>query len=339
MGQQIVIALVAGFAAALVYSAANTGTPVALMLFYVATLPLFISGLGWGWVTAGLAAIAGAVAVMFTLGPLGSLIFTLAIGAPAAWLSYLANLSRQTRTAVGSRREWYPAGRLVAWSSVIGGCLILPTVATFGFSLEAYEASVRSVFERLISSAAEGSTNMPPGMDAELLAALFVRYMPPLSVIIWMATTLGCMYLAARIVLVSGRLRRPWPDLVRFDLPSGLTIALAAALLASFLPGLAGLISGAFAAGFAFAYTLLGLAVLHVVTLPSPMRPVFLGGVYFALLFLGWTGTVLNWTGALVALLGLAEQGLNLRARTFARMRGRGGPPAPRNDNSDSGSG
>ena len=336
MGYQIAIGLAAGLAAALVYSAANTGTPAALILFYVGTLPLFIAGLGWGWATAGLAAIAGAVAVMFALGSLGSLIFMLAIGAPAAWLSYLAGLSRRTQTAAGPRQEWYPLGRLVAWSSVIGGCLILPAIAAFGFSLEAYEESIRGVFERLISNGAEGVPDVPPGLDAEQLATLFVRHMPPLSVIIWMAATLACMYLAARIVLVSGRFRRPWPDLKRFELPNGLTMALAASLLASFLPGLAGLISGAFAAGFAFAYTLLGLAVLHVVTLPSPMRPIFLGGVYFALLFLGWTGTVLSWTGALVAMLGLAELVLNLRARTFARMRGRGGPPAPRNDNSNS---
>jgi hypothetical protein len=336
MGQQIAIGLGAGLAAALVYSAANTGTPAALILFYVATLPLFIAGLGWGWVTAGLAAIAGTFAVMFVLGPIGGLIFMLAIGAPAAWLSYLSSLSRQTQTAAGPRQEWYPPGHLIAWCSVIGGCLILPAIATFGFSLKAYEASIRDVFERLISNGAQQSSGMPPGLDAEHLATLFVRYMPPLSVIIWMATTLACMYLAARIVLISGKSRRPWPDLMRFELPSGLTIALAAALVASFLPGLVGLISGAFAAGFAFAYTLLGLAVLHVVTLPSPMRPIFLGAIYFALLFLGWTGTVLSWTGALVAILGLAEPALHLRARTYARMQGRGGPPAPGNDNSNS---
>jgi hypothetical protein len=149
-----------------------------------------------------------------------------------------------------------------------------------------------------------------------------------------MATTLANMYVAARVVLISGRLARPWPDLMRFELPNGLAAALAAALVASFLPGLAGLVSGAFAASFFFAYTLLGLAVLHAVTPPSPARPMILGAVYFALVFLGWSQTVLSWTGLALAVLGLAEAALNLRARIFARMKGRGGPPAPGNDNS-----
>jgi len=340
MGHQIAVGFVAGLAAALVYSAVSTGTLAAFILFYVASLPLFIAGLGWGWATAGLAAIIGVVATAIAIGPLGGLVFLLAVGAPAAWLSYLAGLSHPTQGAPGARQEWYPTGHLIAWTSAIGGALILPTVAAFGFSLEAYETSIRAVFDRLISDgAATPSAELPPGFDAERLAALFVRYMPPVSTILWMATTLANMYVAARVVLISGRLRRPWPQVMRFELPNGLAVALAAALVASFLPGLAGMIAGAFAAGFVFAYALLGLAILHVVTQPSPARPLLLGAVYFALVFLGWSETVLSWTGAALAMLGLAEPALNLRARISARMKGRGGPPAPGNDNSNSGSG
>lgn len=335
MGQQIAIAVAAGLAAALVYSAANTGAPAALMLFYVASLPLFITGLGWGWATAGLAAMIGILAITIAIGALAGLVFLLSVGLPAAWLSYLSGLSREIGDAAGRRREWYPPGRLLAWTSVIAGLLILPTIAAFGFSLEAYEASIRAVFDRLISSGGAGPHELPPGLDAERLAGLFVRYVPPVSVVLWMATTLANLYLAARIVQISGRLKRPWPELMRLDLPNGLAVALAAMLIASFLPGLAGLVSGAFAAGFVFAYTLLGLAVVHVATLPSPARPVFLGVVYFALLFLGWSATVLSWTALLLAMLGLAETALSLRARILARIGG-GGPPAPRNDNSNS---
>jgi hypothetical protein len=78
-----------------------------------------------------------------------------------------------------------------------------------------------------------------------------------------------------------------------------------------------------------------GLAVMHVLTLPSKIRPMILGGVYFVLIFLGWSGTVLSWSGLLLALLGLGEPIFGLRARVPAGTGGPGGPPAPRNNNSD----
>ena len=333
MGRQITVGLAAGLAAALVYGSVGAGTPVAFLLFYIASLPLFIAGLGWGWTTAGLGAVVGVVATGLVVGLFGALVFLLAVGAPATWLSYLANLSREVQGPGGTRRDWYPPGRLVAWTAVIAGALILPTIAAFGFSLEAYEASIRELFARMLASDAPNRPELPSEIDADQLAAFFVRYMPPVSVIVAMATMLANLYLAARIVLISGRLMRPWPDIWRLELPNGLAIALIASLIASFLPGLAGMIAGAFAAGFAFAYTLQGLAVMHVVTLPSPARPLFLGAVYFTLLFLGWAGPILSWSGLALAMLGIGESVLNLRARTFARMKGRGGPPAPGNDN------
>jgi len=270
---------------------------------------------------------------------MGGVIFLLAVGAPAGWLSYLAGLSRQTQGPAGPVQEWYPPGHIVAWASVIGGALILPSLATFGFSLEAYQSSIRDIFDQLISGGAAGPpSDLPPELNAEQLAAFFVRYMPPVSAILWMATTLANMYVAARVVLISGRLKRPWPQLMRFELPNGLTVALAVALTGTFLPGIAGLVSGAFAAAFVFAYTLLGLAVIHALVPPSPVRLLVIGVVYFALLFLGWSQLVLSWTGLALAVLGLAEPVLNLRARRSAGAQGRGGPPAPGNDNSNSGS-
>ncbi|HSM20247.1 MAG TPA: DUF2232 domain-containing protein, partial [Hyphomicrobiales bacterium] len=253
MGQQIAVGFAAGLAAALVYGSVSAGTPAAFILFYIATLPVFIAGLGWGWITAALASVVGVVATALILGPLSGLVFLLAVGAPATWLSYLAGLSRRVEGPEGPTQQWYPVGRLVAWTSVIGGALILPTLAAFGFSLEAYEANIRAVFERLISDGAGAPPpDLPPGLDAERLAALFVRYMPPVSVIFWMATTLANMYVAGRVVMISGRLSRPWPEVMRLELPNGVAIALAAALIATLLPGIAGLIAGAFAAGFGF---------------------------------------------------------------------------------------
>lgn len=333
MHNQLAVGVGAGLAAALLYGSVGYGGPAAVVLFYIASLPLFIAGFGWGWATAGVAALTGAAATVFTLSGLAALIFLLAVGAPAAWLSYLANLSRETAGPAGPVREWYPVGRLVAWCAGIGGSLVLGSVIAFGFSMEAYEQTIREIFSLMMEQ--QGETEIPGGIDVETVVAFFVRYVPPVSVLVWTGTTLATMYLAARAVQISGRLRRPWPELAAFELPRQLVPALAAVLAASFLPGLAGLLAGAFSAGLVFAYTLLGLAVLHTLTRTAPLRPLLLGFVYFALIVAGWSPYVLNWPGLLLAFLGLGESALGLRARARARG-GRRGPPARRGDNDNS---
>lgn len=327
MINQLAIGAGAGLAAALLYSSVGFGGPAAILLFYIATLPLFIAGLGWGWATAGIAALTGALATLFALGGLAALVFLAGTGAPAAWLSYLANLSRETTGPKGPALEWYPVGRLVAWAAGIGGALMLVSVMAFGLTLESYEASIRGILTRMVGERGTGA--LPGDIDIDAVTAFFMRYVPSVSVVVWTGATLASLYLAARAVQVSGRLPRPWPDIGAFDLPREMMPALALALAASFVPGIAGLIAGAVGAGLVFAYMLLGLAVVHAASRPSAMRPMLLGAVYFALVFIGWSAAVLNWVGLLLAILGLGEAAFGLRAR-FAT--GRGGPPAPRDN-------
>lgn len=332
MQQQLLIGLAAGAAAALLYGSFTAGTPIAVLLFYIATLPLFIAGLGWGWATAGLAALAGAVGLAVTVGLLAGALFLLAVGGPATWLSYLAGLSRAVANGAGNRIEWYPVGRLVIWAAGLAGALIVVGLASFGFSYEAYEQSIRQMFSAMMEQGGE-TPELPEGVSVNDLVTFFVIYLPPVSAVAYMATTLASLYIAARVVQVSGRLKRPWPDLAAFDLPRLFAAALAVGIVLSFLPGVFGLIAGAATAGIVFAYTLLGLAVMHTVTRPSPLRPLILGAVYFTVIFLGWAGGVVNWPALLLAFLGLLEGPLNVRARV---PRGRGGPPAPRNGGGNS---
>ena len=313
MVNQIAIGIAAGLAAALLYGTVAAGTALSMVLFYMAALPLLIAGLGWGWASALVGAAIAAVAAFFMLGAKASLLFMLAVCAPAVWLAYLANLARRSGNGSGAV-EWYPVGRLIAWVSVLGGLLLLPSVIAFDFSLAAYEASIRETFSRLLEGGG-GASELPPDFDPEALAAFFVRFVPPVSVMVWIGMSLANLYVAGRIVQISGRLKRPWPDLTRLELPRALAGALAGALIASFLPGLPGVVAGSFAAGFLFAFMIQGLAVMHVVTRPSKVRPLILGGVYFVLVFLGWSGAVLSWSGLLLALLGLAEQVVALRSR------------------------
>jgi hypothetical protein len=121
-------------------------------------------------------------------------------------------------------------------------------------------------------------------------------------------------WLAARIVKLSGQLRRPWPELPAISFPRFAPLLLAVALAGVFLPGLLGIVSDVFAAALIMAFAVLGFAVLHVVTRGTSGRPLVLGGVYTAVVIFGWPAIIL-------ALLGLVDSALDLRGRT-ARTRG-----------------
>jgi hypothetical protein len=80
-----------------------------------------------------------------------------------------------------------------------------------------------------------------------------------------------------------------------------------------------GIVAGIFTASLLLAYALLGLAVMHIITLGINGRAFVLTGLYFAI-------GVFGWPIVLLSLLGLAETILGLRARITGR---RGPPPSP----------
>ena len=319
VSQQLLIAIIAGLVSALFHGSLLSGSPLSVILVCISSMPLFLAGLGWGWFAAAVAAAAGTIALLFFGGVLPAAGYLIAIAAPSAWLSRLALLSRPGEQP-GSV-EWYPPGRLVAAATMIGAALVLPSLASFNFSLEKMHVAIRDMFDRLLA-AGKDAPGLPNGgtIDTDALAAIFVRLMPPASVVIWIATTLISLYIAGRILRASNFLKRPWPDLRMIELPRMLTLGVAASILVTFVPGIVGVIAGAVASGLVLAHTLIGLAVMHVATLPSPVRILILGGVYFALLFLGWSPLFISWPGIILAIVGLLEPRLHLRERALARM-------------------
>jgi hypothetical protein len=93
----------------------------------------------------------------------------------------------------------------------------------------------------------------------------------------------------------------------------------AAAVVATFVPGMIGLGAGVVTASLSMAYAVLGFAVLHAITRGMNSRPFTLGGTYLLVLVLGWP--VLAMT-----LLGLADTAFDFRGR-LAHKRGGSSPP------------
>ena len=144
---------------------------------------------------------------------------------------------------------------------------------------------------------------------------MIARALPAMFAVVWLTVTLFNLWIAGIIIDASGRALRPWPDLHALELPNAFLLIFAASLAASFLPGLPGLLATGLAGALLFAYTLQGLAVIHVYSLGMQFRGVLLATVYLAILLLGWVAIV-------VAIIGLAEPSLGLRQRAA-----RGGQP------------
>ncbi|MET0470121.1 MAG: DUF2232 domain-containing protein [Xanthobacteraceae bacterium] len=303
MIQIVLVGLGAGAAAALLFASVVSGSLAAVFLFYLAPLPIMIAALGWSHM-AGLIAAASATALVAILSGV-FLIAVPVIAFGAWWLGYLALLARPATNGGGGALEWYPVGRLVLWAAVIGTLIVAAAFPNFGTDQESLQAALRKTYERILR-------------DQALIDVLVVA-VPPAAAVFSTITNVFNLWLAARVVKISGRLKRPWPDLAALALPASSSALLAAAIAGSFLPDLPGLLSGVFAASLLMAFAILGFAVLHAITRGMRARIVMLTGLYAAAMVLGWPVLAM-------AFVGLAEAILNIRSRV-ARKRG---PPSLR---------
>lgn len=310
----LLIGLGAGAASALLYVAAASGSPFALLLLYVAPLPILIAGLGWRHHAGLFGGLFGAIVLALAVGPKTGFYFMLAVGAPAWWLAYLALLARPGQTEADT--EWYPIGRLLVWCAALGALLVSATIPMVATSLEDYRAALREVFSKALLGN-PGAPTLPGGQDPKVIIDFMALLAPALAAVFWTLSSIVNLWLAARIVRASGRLTRPWPDIAMFELPRGATMALGAMFLASFLPGLPSLVAELFAATLSAAFTLLGLAVIHVTSRRSAARGLVLFALYALLL-------ILPWISLFLVGLGIAEQLIGIRRRFGPPP---GGPP------------
>jgi hypothetical protein len=312
------IGIGAGAAAALLFASVTSGSWLAVMLFYLAPLPIMIAGLGWSHWAALIAAASGAVALGLVFGSIFLFAFLASAGIPAWWLSYLALLARPAaiQGAGGpAALEWYPPGRLVLWSAILGALAVLVAMLNFGFDSDSVRAGLGQAVRQLLRL---DTGDAPASGSSQRLVDFLVEAIPPAAAVIGTLTHAVNLWLAAAIVRFSGRLPRPWPALAAMAFPRSVAPALAAAVILSFVGGMAGVAAGVVSASLLTACGMLGFAVLHAITQGMNARGLLLGGAYAAVLVFGWP--MLALCG-----LGLIELVFDLRAR-LARRRG---PPSP----------
>jgi hypothetical protein len=307
----LLIGLAAGLASSVLFVSATAGDPAGrLLLFFLAPLPAFLAGLGWGPMAAAVSAVSAALGCAIMLGGRSGLVVFLSQGVPIAVLCHLAQLGRAGpggsaggSTAAPPAVEWFPVGHMVAAATAMAGLLAAGALLLMGGNLDDMRTFLRELVEKVFLQQIPGlkDQKLTPE-DISRLTELTLYSFPASVAFAWLGGLLLNFYLAGRITLASGRLPRPWPDLAAITYPRGFGIATAVALLALVqLAGIPALVASGFVGGFLLAYVLMGLAVAHFSTRGSPARPFILWGIYLGLLILN------TWAALAIAMLGALE--------------------------------
>ena len=288
-----------GVLSALLYLSVVTGGMGALILAYLAPLPLLMVGLGAGLRPFAIAATA-AVAVV---GLFGGILFGMTYAvANGVLVAVIVRQSLLTRTGPDGSVEWYPPGLLLVVMTGLGlAGLLAAALLTLG-DPAGLEGSVRQFLVMGFGDAAAGT-----GGDAETgmtqVIDGFAQIFPGMVVVSWLTMAI------VNAALAQGVLMR----FAEVELPHWMPMLLAGAGLLALIGGdgqlayLALNVVIVLLVPFFFA----GLAVVHAFAGARQARTLLLVVFYFFLLVSGWPI-------AMVVGLGVIEQWAGLRRR-FAR--------------------
>lgn len=306
MTKTIGIGVLAGLVSALLFGVLIKATALALFLYLFAPLPILIVGLGWSHKAALAAVASGSLALAAMLAPAAGLKFAVYIALPAWWLAYLALLGRPRSD--GSL-EWYPLGRLLAWVAGTAALAFVAIAVVATPDYQTYRARLDELARQLVQVQMTGKPPTPaPAPNAETgetpppaqepppvpqtpddLQGEVARTLASLApgIVGQGLTVLMTFYLwlAARIVQISGRLMRPWPDIPATTMPRGVLAVFAAAIGLALVGGYPGVLGTALAGALAAAFALQGLAAFHDRSRGRPARGALLFGLYIVLFF------------------------------------------------------
>jgi hypothetical protein len=310
MTRNILVAIVAGFASALMFVSFVSGALVSLLLLYLAPLPLMVAALGWGPFSAATGGATAATVLGLAFGLHYCIAFIVAIALPAWWLGHVTLLGRRyaggTAPAdVASALEWYPLGRILLWIVIFAAITTFATLLAFGSDAPTIHQTMRAALLRVLEPADIASNDRR--IDAVTAIAPGAA-----AIAITMTLTLN-LWLAAKIAATSGQFCRPWPDLKSTALPPLTLAALCAAIAFCFSDGLLAIFAQIAWAALMIAYALTGFAVLHTLTIAWKYRAVWLTCSYAIVLVLGWPLLVVAALGVADALFGLRKRYLRAR--------------------------
>lgn len=294
-----------GLISALLYLLVSAGGMGGLVLAYLAPLPVFAAGFGYGRnavVIAGL--VGGAATAALSGNGFTVLAYVLTVGLPVVITVRSAILVREGQDGAP---EWFPPGRLLIRQAGLAIAGFLAAVVLASGEPGGLEGILRGLMSELGRKLAEADA----GLDQELSLVWVSSIVPGLTGVSWLVMMVLNGLLAQGVLARFGAAIRPTPRFVDIALPRWTDIAFALCVAGAFLPDPIGFaaLNPALILGALFGFT--GLATVHAFARTKRSGRALLVTFYVVVFLLGWP--IL-----LVIGLGLIEQWMGLRRRWSA---------------------
>lgn len=320
MIHRFAVAIGAGCAAAFLFAVSAQTSALAMLLAYLAPLPLMIATLGWG-VDAGVVAAAASVAGLIVLAdPFSNfryaattgLLFAASVATPAWLLAAFAAAPIERFLPAKWRRGASHAsvGAIVSLAAAIGMLGAAATLTTLIVVYGGYAEGVKRATATLIALASDALEGADSG-ETRALADSLVRFGPAAIAASTLLMLSVNLYAAARSTELSHRLRRPWPDLptsLHLPWPLGV-VAIVSAIGAYAFPAPASQYFGIGVGGLGGALALQGLAVAHALSRGLRARILMLIALYACCVLRA------KFTLPALAVLGIVDAFVRLRTR------------------------
>jgi hypothetical protein len=313
MPHRIAIAIGAGAAAALLFAVSATTSPIAMVLAYLAPLPIMIATLGWGLDAGAIALGVSVAAVALLAEPLSAAAYGASVALPAWVLAAFA--ATPVRKYLFGRWQSAPTyasvGAVVTLGALLGmlgaGAVLTSLIVIY----RGYEHAVEQVSSALASVAAEA---LDLGVDAEPVREIvdaLLHWGPAAIAASTLLMLCVNLYAAARSTELSQTLPRPWPDIpTSLSIPWPLAIVGIACVAGAFsLTAPASQYLSIGAGGLGAAFALQGLAVTHALSRGLKLRPVMLIALYLCCVLRA------KYTLPVLAALGVIDAFTRLRTR------------------------
>lgn len=299
-----IMALSAGICSAVAVFSIVFGSILALPLFYLAPLPLYLAGFGIGSkgvITAGLTA-------AFTAGLIGSALtalpFAFAYAVPAIMLCQLA---LRTQPDAGGNPVWYPVGNLIGSLTVVGAAALV--FFAMMAIMDESAGPLQEVVTNLIGSALERMGSDISADNRAHLAGSLAPFFPGMAVASWVVMHLVNAAAGQAALAKSGHNLRPKVSYADITLPDWCSwLLVGAGVVALVIPGDGSYLGRNLVIVALVPFFLQGLAVVHTFARRIANGSVLLVAFYVLLMVLGWTTF-------LVAGAGVLEQWIGLRNR------------------------
>lgn len=317
MSKPLLIAVCAGLLSLLAALPAFKGLPGGLLLFYAASLPIYLTGFAYGLTAGTVATLSGFLVATVFGGFLLAGVFAVAHLLPAWTVVRQAMLQRQTPDG---QTEWMPAGSILgALTGLAGGVLLIAgAVLAQGQGLAAVTHQALTQVFNLIAPDL-------PTAARDAAVTMYAPYVPASVGAVWMCTSVASAMTAQGLLARFGRNLRPTPSYLDLRLPEWVSwVFVAAALITLVAGGDAQYLARNMALLTAVPFSLVGVTLVHRWAAQRRHPAATLIFFYFLFFIAAWVVFVMT------AVLGALEQWAGISHRLTGR--GTGSGPADLNE-------